>query len=184
MKFWIRTSLVAALAASALIGGTAMAAPDGCAHGGWHGDVAAWRGASPEQVKERLTRRAESRLARLELALALKPEQQAAWADFRKAAIAHTLAVAESVASQHKADAPKTALERLDRLEDVNRRHAGLLADTRKAVEAFYGHLGGAQKTVFDDEFSKFYAGAGRDGHFGKGERRSKGEKRGKDKKD
>ncbi|MCL2876867.1 MAG: Spy/CpxP family protein refolding chaperone [Betaproteobacteria bacterium] len=155
MKRLVKTTLVAALAATTLLSGAAMAYCDG---GGWgHGGGGhGWHKANPEQVKERMSQRMEERLARLELALALTPEQKPAWADFKKAAEARTGAMLKEMESMRNAEAPKTAIERLDRMEEHAKKHAGMLAEMRKPLETFYGKLSAAQKTVFDAEMAGF----------------------------
>jgi hypothetical protein len=150
MKFWIKTSLSAALLASVVLGGAAaMAGHDGHGRGG---------NARPEQAQERLGQRVEEQLARLELALVLTPEQKAAWAEFRQGVKGQSGQIAAQFKERHEAGAgkPGTAFESLQILETANKEHARNLAETRKIVEAFYGKLGAAQKTVFDAEFNKF----------------------------
>jgi len=163
MKRLVKTSLIAALAATTLLSGAAMAQCDGHGWGGGHG----WHNATPEQVKERMDKRVELHLARLELALALTPEQKPAWADFKKATEARTEAMLKEMGNRRSAEAPKTALERLDRMEESNKKRASLLADMRKPIEAFYGKLSAPQKTVFDAEMASFMShkrGAGKHG--------------------
>ena len=159
MKTWIKTSLVAALAATTLLSGAAMARCGGWGgHGyGHHG----WRNATPEQVKERMNQRVEERLARLELALALTPEQKPAWADFKKATEARAETMLKEMENRRNAEAPKTALERLARAEEFSKKRASMLADMRKPVEAFYSKLSAPQKTVFDAEAVNFVGGKG-----------------------
>jgi hypothetical protein len=149
MKSWIKTSIVAALTASALLSGSAAMAARG------DGSGPGWRNANPEQMKEKMTQQTEVKLARLELALALTLEQKPAWADFKKAVEARTGAMLENMESMRKAGVPKTALERLDRMEEMQKQHSRALTDMRKAVETFYGKLNAAQKTVFDDETAR-----------------------------
>jgi hypothetical protein len=166
MKHWIKTSLVAALAVTTLLGSTAMAQPG---RGGGYG----WHNASPEQVKERMNKRMEVHLARLELALALTPEQRTPWADFKKATEARADAMLKDMESKRSAGAPKTAIERLERAEERNKKRAVMLADVRKSVETFYAKLSPAQKTVFDAEAGSFtqsmMRGGGRKGGCGMG---------------
>ncbi|MCL2590123.1 MAG: Spy/CpxP family protein refolding chaperone [Betaproteobacteria bacterium] len=178
MKYWIKTSLVAALAATTLLGGAAIASCVGDGWGGGHG----WRNANPEQIKERMSKRVEVNLARLELALALTPEQKPAWAEFKKTAETRTEAMLKEMENRRNAGAPKTALERLGRMEESTKQRANMLADMRKSVEAFYGKLSAAQKTVFDAEVASFMrpmrgeGSGGKDGSgkSGKGGGRSK----------
>ncbi|MDR0565276.1 MAG: Spy/CpxP family protein refolding chaperone [Azoarcus sp.] len=153
MKPWIKTPLIVVIATCALIGSTAQAAVN-C--GKWErGGLSAWRDASVEEIKKCLDNRQELQLAKLELALVLTPEQKPAWDDFKKAAAANTATIVEGIEKMRKAGEPKTALDHLDRMEEANKQHARVLADTRKSVETFYSKLSAAQKTVFDAEFSK-----------------------------
>ncbi|MDR1662158.1 MAG: Spy/CpxP family protein refolding chaperone [Azoarcus sp.] len=179
MKTWIKTSLAAALAASTLFVGTAVAGWDRGGPGGWLGGGHG-RGATPEQIKEHFTRHAEQRLARLELALALTAEQKPAWANFKKAVAARAETALRELESFHKDGWPKTAPEKLQRAEEASKQRARLLAETRKDVEAFYGKLSEAQKTVFDAEADKFlsrgyYPGGGHHRGDGEGRRRGRG---------
>jgi len=157
MKHLVKTTLIAALAATTLFSGAAMAqcGGHGWGHGGGHG-WGGWRNANSEQVKERIGKRVELHLARLELALALTPEQKPAWADFKKAAEARADLMLKEKENRRSAGVPKTALEHLDRMEDAAKKRASMLADMRKPVETFYGKLSTAQKTVFDAEFAGF----------------------------
>ncbi|MDR1063891.1 MAG: Spy/CpxP family protein refolding chaperone [Azoarcus sp.] len=174
MKTWIKTSLAAALTVSALFAGTAVADWD---HGGPGGCPGGAYGA-PGQMKEHFAQYAEQQLARLELALALTPEQKPAWAGFKKASMARTETALKEMETLHKAGQPKTALEKLQRAEEASKQHARLLAEMRKDVEAFYGKLSDAQKTVFDAEVGKFLSPRHAGGqHRGDG----KGRRRGKD---
>jgi hypothetical protein len=170
MKTWIKTSLAAALTVSALFAGTAAA---GWGHGG-PGVCPDGVYGAPEHMKERFTQYAEQQLARLELALALTPEQKPAWANFKKAVMARAETALKEMEALHKAGRPKTALEKLQRTEDASKQHARLLAETRKDVEAFYGKLSDAQKTVFDAEADKFLSPR-HSGHGGKGRRHGRG---------
>lgn len=158
MKHLVKTSLIAALAATTLLGGAAIAQCGGYGGGygghGWGGG--GWRNATPEQIKERMSNRLEVHLARLELALALTPEQKTAWADFKKAAEARADTMLKEMEKRRGAEIPKTALESMARAEEFTQKRASMLADMRKPVEAFYGKLSAAQKTVFDDEFASF----------------------------
>jgi len=171
MKIWIKTSLVAALAATTLVSGAAMARCDGHGWGG-HGHGYGWHNATPGQIKERMNQRVELQLARLELALALTLEQKAAWADFKKAAEARSEAMLKTMEARRNAEPPKTAIERLARAEEHSKEHASMLADMRKATEAFYSKLSAPQKTVFDGEAASFGGcgmGMGGPGHHGPG---------------
>jgi len=151
MKTWIKTSLMAALAATTLASGAAMAR---CGGHGWGGQ--GWQNATPEQIRERMNQQMELHLARLELALALTPEQKPAWADFKKAAEARAETMQKEMETWRTAGQPKTAIERLERAEEFSKKHTSMLADIRKSVEAFYSKLNATQKTVFDGEAANF----------------------------
>jgi hypothetical protein len=170
MKTWIKTSLVAALAAATLASGAAMARCGGHGWGG-HGHGHGWHNATPEQIKERMSQRTELQLARLELALALTLEQKPAWADFKKATEVRAEAMLKEMENRRNAAQPKTTVERLARAEEHSRKHADMLADMRKSVETFYGKLSATQKTVFDGEAINFVGGCGMggSGHHGSG---------------
>lgn len=155
MKTWMKTTIAAALAATAAFGATAAMARgghcDGYGYGYGHGPM--MQRLDPAQLSERIAQRAETRLARLELALALKPEQQDAWAQFKGAMLVRAKSAGERMAAFRQGDRPDTALERLQRMEEMSRVHQTELAETRRAVEAFYPRLSEAQKKVFDADF-------------------------------
>lgn len=173
MKKLTRTVLVIALAGATVLGGaTAFARGGDC--DGPRGERARWHQMSPEQMQARMSERAEVRFARLELALALTPEQRPAWDAFKQDMQARTTAMAERMAAQRDAERPRTAIERMQRMEEMSQQRQAQMADTRKAVEAFYGTLSDAQKTVFDAEFAKLERGGrhgmgARDGARGMG---------------
>jgi hypothetical protein len=183
MKLWIKTALVAALSASVVFGGVVMAheGEEWCDHG--KGKVG--RTVNIEQVKSRVSRQVEVQLAKLELALVLKPEQKQAWADFKQSITTGTETALKAIESNHLAEAPKTALERLDHEVAASKLRISLLADAQAAIGAIYGKLNDAQKTVFDAEavrllhFAHFGAHggqAGHPGHAGKGARHRHGQ--------
>jgi hypothetical protein len=171
MKPWIKTSfVVAALSASTVFSGMAMAAHGYGEHDGKWGEQG-WHATSLEQIKDRFTRQTELRLAKLELALALTAEQKPAWADFKQAITAGTETMLKEVESRRKAEPPNTALDHLDRAEAALKVRASLLTDARKAVGTLYARLSDAQKTVFDAEAGKLVhiGHSGYGGHAGKG---------------
>jgi hypothetical protein len=167
MKHWIKTSLVVALSAAAVLGGGVAMAHGQAGHAG--------HPVSIEQVKSRINGQVDLRLAKLELALALTSEQKPAWGDFKKAIKAGSDTVLKEIENRHKAGAPKTAIERIEREEAAGKLRLSLLADAHKAIGTFYVKLNDAQKTVFDAEAVKLlqlaHAGAahsGQGGHPGK----------------
>lgn len=166
MKTWIKTSIASALIATTALGSAAVLARGGDCDGfGPTGAGGGWGRMAPEQMAERMSDRAEQRLARLELALALKPEQQAAWNTFKGEMTDRAERMATQMQTRMQAERPKTAIERLERREEMSKLRQAGLADTRKAVETFYATLSDAQKTVFDTEFQPM----GRGGRHGMG---------------
>ncbi|ENO89479.1 Spy/CpxP family protein refolding chaperone [Thauera linaloolentis] len=168
MKTWIKTSIVTVAIAAGAVGSTAVLARGGCDSHGPRGGKAGWSQIEPEQMKQRMAQRAELHMARLELALALSPEQKPAFETFKGEMKARAERMAVSMAGARAEAGPATAIERMQRMEEMGKLRQTEVAEARKSVEAFYATLSSAQKTVFDAEFQK----AGRAGHKpGKGER-------------
>ncbi|HJV24770.1 MAG TPA: Spy/CpxP family protein refolding chaperone [Aromatoleum sp.] len=153
MKSLIRTSILAAFVASLGIGsmGAMAAAQADCdgPHGGMAGRMHRMDPAS-------ITERATQRLAQLQTALALKPDQTAAWEQFKGVMQEKARKAAEHMQAMRSQEHPKTALERLDRMETFGRERMAALQDIRKAAESFYGRLDAAQKKTFDEQFHFF----------------------------
>ncbi|WP_341643964.1 Spy/CpxP family protein refolding chaperone [Thauera sp. SDU_THAU2] len=166
MKTWMKTSIAAAVIATAGLGTTAALAWGGHGHGP-HGGKAGWSQMEPAQVKQRMAQRVELQMARLELALALSAEQKPAFETFKNTMKARAERMAETMAAGRAEARPATAIERMQRMEEAGKLRLAEMAETRKAVETFYGTLGSAQKTVFDAEFQK----AGRHDFGKKGDR-------------
>jgi hypothetical protein len=166
MKSWIKTSLAVALASTVGLGATAALARGwGDCDGPRGGPHAMHQRMAPEQMSERMGERAEVRLARLELALALTPQQQSAWSAFKGAMTERAERMAAAMQKRLEAGQPKTALERIERMEEMSKLRQTEMAETRKTVESFYATLNDAQKTVFDAEFDRM----GHDGRHGMG---------------
>lgn len=166
MRKLTKSVLVVALAGVTVLGGaTAFARGGDC--DGPRGERARWHQMNPEQMHERMGERAEVRLARLELALALTPEQRPAWDAFKTDMLARVSAMAERMAAQRETERPTTAIARMQRMEEMSQQRQAQLAETRQSVETFYATLSDAQKTVFDAEFGKLERG----GHRGIGPR-------------
>ncbi len=168
MKNWIKTSIAAALITTGAIGSTAALAWGGHCDGP-RGGKAGWSQMEPERMKAKMNERAELHMARLELALALPPEQKPAFEAFKADMKARAERMAATMAERRAADAPKTAIERMQRMEEMSKLRQVELADARKSVETFYATLSHAQKTVFDAEFQKMGP------RGGKGERGMRG---------
>ncbi len=163
MKTWIRNSLAATLVATTALGASVAMARGGNCGGDGPGPMGMQR-IAPAQMAEHIAQRAETRLARLELALALKPEQQAAWTRFKGAMLVKAKDVGERMTAHREEAWPTTAIERLQRMEEMSRFQQEELAGTRRAVEALYPSLSDTQKKVFDADFQMGPRG-------GKGER-------------
>lgn len=139
------------LAAGALGSSAAMAWGGDCDYrGGDRGKARAER-MSPEARQQNMQQRAEARLARMELALQLTPEQKPAWDSFSQAMKNRVGAM--QPAWWASGEQPKTAVERMQRMEQHLAERSAELGKARAEVEAFYATLSEAQKTVFDDEF-------------------------------
>lgn len=151
MKTWIKTSIVAALIGSSALGTVVMARGGDC--DGPMDGKGGWNAMAPEQMQERMAQRSQERLARLELALALNPEQRPAWDTFKASMKARSERMVAHMQARRDADQPKTALDRMARMEEMSQMRQSEMAETRKAVEAFYPQLSDAQKIVFDAEF-------------------------------
>jgi hypothetical protein len=153
MKNWIKTSIAAVVIATGAMGSSAtLAWGGGCGYDG-PGGKAGWHRMAPEQMKERMTQRSEQHLARLELALALTAEQKPAWESFKGTMKQGTDTTIAEMERRHDAKAPKTAIERLQLMEEMSKLRQARLMEAREAVEAFYPQLSDAQKAVFDAEF-------------------------------
>lgn len=164
MKTWIKTSIAAALIASSALGTTVMARGGDC--DGPQGGKAGWHRMAPEQMKAKMSQRADVHLARLELALALSPEQKPAWDAFKDTMKARADRMVAQMEQRREAETPKTAIERMARMEEMSKLRQAEMGETRKAVETFYAKLSDAQKTVFDAEFGKMQGRHGM-GHGG-----------------
>lgn len=154
MKNWIKTSIAAAVIASGAIGSTAALAWGGHCDGP-RGGKAGWSQMAPEQMKAKMAERAELHMARLELALALTPEQKPAFERFKTDMKARAERMAATMAERRAAGQPKTAIERMQRMEEMSKLRQAEMGEARKSVETFYATLSDAQKTVFDAEFQK-----------------------------
>ncbi len=150
MNTRIKTAIAAGIVAAYAFGATPALARGmdwGCP--GMHDGRSGMQRMEPGQFKAR----AETRLARLELALAIKPEQKAAWDQFKADMLAQAGKVEEQMLARSKEAVPQTAVERLARGEEFSKAHLAHLTDVRRAVETLYDKLGDAQKKVFDAEF-------------------------------
>ena len=164
MKTWIKTSIAAAVISAGALGTTAALAWGGHCDG-MRGAKGGWSQMEPERMKAKMAERAELRLAQLELALALSPEQKPAFATFKADMLARAERMGAQMAERRSAEQPKTAIERMQRMEEMSALRQSEMAGARKSVETFYATLGDAQKTVFDAEFKSFGPQGGKGGH-------------------
>ena len=150
----IQKTLAVALVAGMTAAGSALAwGPGDCAMGGkgnWGGRMG---NATPEQMQERMDARRTAKFERLENVLSLQEAQKPAWDTFKAAMQEHANARNKFFAEQRTAEAPATALARLDRAAAFNSFQQEQIGKKREALQAFYGQLSDAQKTVFDTEF-------------------------------
>jgi periplasmic protein CpxP/Spy len=165
MKTWMKTTLAASLIAMTGLGaGTALARGGDCGYG-MQGGKAGMQRMAPEQMQERMTQRADLQLARLELALALTPQQQPAWTAFKGAMTERSARMGAEMAKRMQQPTPQTAIERRQRMEEMGALHQAELAESRKAVERFYATLSETQKKVFDADFRVMGRMGGKGGH-------------------
>lgn len=154
MKNWMKTSIAAAIIATGAIGSTAALAWGGHCDGP-RGGKAGWSQMAPEQMKAKMAERTELHMARLELALVLSAEQKPAFETFKADMKGRAERMATAMAERRAAGQPKTAIERMQRMEEMSKLRQAEMAEARKSVETFYATLSDAQKTVFDAEFEK-----------------------------
>lgn len=174
MKTWMKASLAASMIAMAGLASTAVLARGGdCGGYGAQGGKAAWQQMAPEERQAQMQQRAEVRLARLELALALTQEQQPAWNTFKSSMTERAGSMGARMQERRGDTQPQTAIERMQRMEEMSQLRQTGLAETRQTVEAFYTTLSDAQKTVFDSEFAQM--GRGERHGMGHGQRMGPG---------
>lgn len=154
MKAWIKPSIAAALIATGALGTSAALAWGGHCDGP-RGGKAGWSQMAPERMQARMAQRAELHMARLELALVLSPEQKPAFETFKGEMQARAERMGKTMAERRAADLPTTAIERMQRMEEMSKLRQAEMAEARKSVETFYATLSDAQKTVFDAEFQQ-----------------------------
>ncbi|WP_332675048.1 Spy/CpxP family protein refolding chaperone [Aromatoleum sp.] len=100
-----------------------------------------------------LMKRADQRLAKLEEALALAPEQRAAWDEFSSTMRGKAAQSTERVEAMRNRERASTALERLERMEEFGKERLESMQEMRKVVTALYAQLDEGQKKTFDEQF-------------------------------
>ena len=152
MKAWIRNSFAVALAATLGFGATAATAAPWGDCGGPGGGMHRMHRMDPAAMSEHMSQR----LAALQTALALKPEQAPAWEQFKGVMQEKGRRMSEHMQAMRTQERPKTALERMERMESFAKERLTSMQDVHKAAEALYGGLDAAQKKTFDEQFPMF----------------------------
>ena len=156
MKNSIKTSIAVAIIATGALGASAALAWGGqCDGSGPRGGMGGWSQMEPEQMEERMAQRIDLHFARLELALVLSPAQKPAFDTFKAEMKARAERMASAMAERRTGTRPATAVERMQRMEEMSKLRQAEMGEARKSVETFYATLSDAQKTVFDAEFQK-----------------------------
>lgn len=158
----LKTTLAAALISAGALASTTALAWGGHCDGSWRGGKAGWSEQKAEQMKTKMAERQELRMAKLELALALTPEQKPAFDKFKSELKAGAERMTARMAERRSAAAPANTVERMQRMEEMGKQRQAEMLTMRQSVEAFYGNLSDAQKTVFDAQFQRH----GKDGDF------------------
>lgn len=158
--------MLGALAAALAVGGSVAMARGDC---GWGKEgKGQWTPERAELMQERMSTRVEQQLARVELALALQPEQRGAWESFQRDVLAGVGNMTGQMAERANENRPASAPERLAAREQGAEARLQVMRQTRAAVTTFYDSLGDAQKKVFDAEFGRLMAKGGKGAQSGK----------------
>ncbi|NMG55030.1 Spy/CpxP family protein refolding chaperone [Aromatoleum aromaticum] len=149
-KTWIKTAVAVAVAAT-----VGFAAPVAIAGGGggWHGMHGGMHGMKHRMDSAAMSARADQRLARLQEALALRPEQRPAWETFSAAMRSRGQKAAEQMQSMRAGERPMTALERMERMETFAESRLASMREMHAAAAKLYEVLDAAQKKTFDEQF-------------------------------
>ncbi|WP_018990836.1 Spy/CpxP family protein refolding chaperone [Aromatoleum toluclasticum] len=168
MKTWMKHSLAAALVATIGVGASgAFAAPWGDCDGP-RGGMDRMHRMDPAAMSEHMTQR----LATLQTALSLKPEQAVAWEQFKSVMQDKARRMSEHMQAMRTQERPKTVPDRMERMESFAKERLASLQEVRKATDALYGGLDATQKKTFDEQFPMFGPrgmGRGEMGRGGKG---------------
>ena len=97
--------------------------------------------------------RAEARLGDLKAGLKLRPEQEAAWNEFRGALLSQAEQMQEKMTTRRASADAKTALERLEQAQEGADQRRAALDAVAQATKAFYPTLDKEQKAFFDENF-------------------------------
>jgi hypothetical protein len=159
MTHWTKSVIVTAvIAATGLAGmGVALARGDGCEYAGRKHDRAEWSVQS-----ERMRERIESRMSDMESSLALRDEQRDAWNALEQTMRNQMEAAGERMAKLRESKKPATAIERMQRMEEMSSARMQSMGEVRKAVEALYSQLDATQQKTFDEKFRMGMQGRGK----------------------
>lgn len=167
----LKTTLAAALISAGALASTTALAWGGHGDGSWRDGKAGWSQQTAEQMKARMAERHELRMAELELALALTPEQKPAFDKFKSDMKASAERMRTRMIERRGAGASENTIERMQRMEEMSQQRQAEMVTMRQTVEAFYSNLSDAQKTVFDAQFQR----RGKRGDFRHREHRGEG---------
>lgn len=161
MSNWSKSAIVAAvIAATGLAGvGVAMARGGDCEYAGRKGEYQSARMGNPEHMRERV----EERLAGLKSSLALREDQRDAWNTLEQTVQGQLDAAGKRMMEMREAKKPTTAIERMQRMEEMTNARSESMGEVRKAVEALYSRLDASQQKTFDEQFRM--TSPGREGH-------------------
>ncbi len=157
MTMRMKAMMVAVTVAVAGMGaGSALAWGGKCE--GPRGGKAAWH----QMERGGMQERASARLEQLETALALRDDQRAGWDAWKEAMGERAGRGGEHRAAMREGERPRTALERMERMEAYAAARIEAMGEMRKATEAFYATLDEAQRKTFDEQFGPRSRGEGR----------------------
>lgn len=183
MKLNVKSSLIAASIATALLGASAFAVAQNAdskgPNAGMRTQHMAQRadGQGPMQGQRRMERtekmqqRMAERQAQLKAELKLAPEQQAAWSAF-VARTAHEPRMAGKNGAQREDWSKLTTPERIDKMMAMHAQRSAKMTERMEATKSFYATLTPEQQKTFD---AKSMAGFQRTGMKGGQHRHGKG---------
>lgn len=159
MTNWTKGAIVTAvIAATGLAGmGVVMARGDDCEYAGRKHDRIE-HGARPERMRERI----ESRMSEMKSSLALRDEQRDAWNALEQTMRGQMDAMGERMAQMRDGKKPVTAIERMQRMEEMGSARMASMGEVRKAVENLYSQLDATQQKTFDEKFRMGMQGRGK----------------------
>lgn len=151
MSNWSKSAIVAAvIAATGLAGmGVATARGGDCQYAERKDEYRSTRKGNPEHMRARV----EERLVGLKSSLALREDQHDAWNTLEQTVRGQIDAAGKRMMEMREAKRPATALERIQRMEEMTSVRSESMGEVRKAVEALYSRLDATQQKTFDEQF-------------------------------